>query len=156
MIPTRSMTQSAIFLLPESLQLTFTFQIRFHIFPPLNTLFHIIFQIFPSLISMGEFAIQATDNFFKNRILSNDNKAIIDAALPTVIIFVSFLAAFIALYICCCCCSTQRNASCTTNNWDALIPRVEKLENFFAFYVNEKFHELQNQDILEAAKNKTK
>ena len=80
----------------------------------------------------------------------------LDAALPTVIIFVSFLAAFIALYIFCCCCSTQRNASCTTNNRDALIPRVEKLENFFAFYVNEKFHELQNQDILEAAKNKTK
>ena len=80
----------------------------------------------------------------------------LDAALPTVIIFASFLAAFSALYICCCCCSTQRNASCTTNNRDALIPRVEKLENFFAFYVNEKFHELQNQDILEAAKNKTK
>ena len=66
------------------------------------------------------------------------------------------LAAAIALYIGCCCCPKQCNTCCKIkNNDDDIVTRVEKLEHFFTFYVNDRFHELQCKDLLEATKKQT-
>ena len=77
---------------------------------------------------------------------------LLKAALPTAITFITCLAAAIALYIGCCCCPRKCNGCKKTKNKDDLTARVEKLEHFFTFYVNDNFHELHSKDLLEAAK----
>ena len=78
------------------------------------------------------------------------------AAMPAALTFIICLAAAIALYIGCCCCPKQCNTCCKIkNNDDDIVTRVEKLEHFFTFYVNDRFHELQCKDLLEATKKQT-
>ena len=78
---------------------------------------------------------------------------ILEAAMPAALTFIICLAAAIALYIGCCCCPKQCNTCCKIkNNDDDIVTRVEKLEHFFTFYVNDRFHELQCKDLLEATK----
>ena len=81
---------------------------------------------------------------------------ILVAAMPAALTFIICLAAAIALYIGCCCCPKQCNTCCKIkNNDDDIVTRVEKLEHFFTFYVNDRFHELQCKDLLEATKKQT-
>ena len=76
--------------------------------------------------------------------------------MPAALTFIICLAAAIALYIGCCCCPKQCNTCCKIrNNDDDIVTRVEKLEHFFTFYVNDRFHELQCKDLLEATKKQT-
>ena len=78
----------------------------------------------------------------------------IEAALPAVITFSICLAAAAAIYIGCCCCPKKCNVCRKTKNNDSLAARVEKLEHFFSFYVNDNFHKLNSNDLLEAEKHK--
>ena len=78
---------------------------------------------------------------------------ILDAAMPAAITFITCLAAAIAVYIGCCCCPKNCNLCRKTTNNNDIVARVEKLEHFFTFYVNDRFHELQRKDLLEATKN---
>ena len=78
---------------------------------------------------------------------------VLDAAMPAAITFITCLAAAIAVYIGCCCCPKNCNLCRKTTNNNDIVARVEKLEHFFTFYVNDRFHELQRKDLLEATKN---
>ena len=135
--------------------------------PDLETLSSSSFSLIEN--SLSPEMCKMLENKFQNALSSEDNfqvsleelksqswlkgwiNSIIEAAMPAVVIFSCCLAAVAAIYIGCCCCPKKcRKAK---NNDEDLVARVEKLEHFFTFYVNDNFHKLSSTDLLEAAKH---
>ena len=103
---------------------------------------------------MGELAIRATDNFFKGKKTSRINEVIINLSKSQIKGSIDYLKSETSLL---CNLDASPNATLNYSLASPVLPShrqwLSNVTRDLSSYVNDRFHELQRKDLLEAAKN---